>query len=329
MTAKQKHLFYTELAKLLEAGFGIRQAAGVMLDTGLPRAQAGLLRAMNHGLDSGRTITGAFGAGSAGVSELERSMLGAGERGGRLAAAMQHLADYFGMLAAVRADAVKRLLYPVFVLHLGIVVAVLPQPLMSGDTAAGTLGGRLLVALLGVYAAGGIVLLAARAVLKAAPRHARIDRLLNRIPWVKGARGNLAMARFTKVYHMGILAGLSMVETAETAARAAHSGALGEAGRALALAAGEGRQLGPVMLALPAFPKAFARSYATAEQSGTLDKDLERWAAVFQGDATRAAGSLASVVTTVLYATILLFVGWTIWGFYSGYFSALQRIGEE
>ena len=31
MTAKQKHLFYTELAKLLAAGFGIRQAAKKLL----------------------------------------------------------------------------------------------------------------------------------------------------------------------------------------------------------------------------------------------------------------------------------------------------------
>jgi len=328
MTAKQKNHFYTELAKLLEAGFGIRQAATAMMGGGLPQAQATWLQAMNQGLESGRTITEAFGAGVAGVSDLERSMIGAGERGGRLGAAFQHLADYFGMLAAVRAEALKRLLYPVFVLHLGIFVVVLPKPLLSGPAESGTLGGRLLLALLMVYAAGFGLLLLVRAVLRAAPRHAGIDRLLNRIPGVKAARSNLAMARFTKVYHMGILAGLSMVETAESAARAANSGALGEAGRALAAAASEGKQLGPVLLAIPAFPKAFARSYATAELSGTLDKDLERWSEVFQADAGRAAATLATLLSTLLYGAILLFVAWGIWSFYSGYFSSLERIGD-
>ena len=187
----------------------------------------------------------------------------------------------------------------------------------------------MLLTLLVVYGVGFILVMVVRAVLAAAPRHARLERLLNCIPWLNHARGNLAMARFTKVYHMGILAGLSMVETVTSAASAAHHGALGEAGRALAQAAREGQLLGPVMLATPAFPKAFARSYATAEQSGTLDKDLERWSGVFQTDAARASATLASVLTTILYGSILLFVAWGIWSFYSGYFNALEHIGGD
>jgi type II secretory pathway component PulF len=329
MRAQQKHLFYAELAKLLAAGFGIRQAAAVMLAGGLPRAQAGWLRAMEQGLESGRSISEALGGDATAVSELERSMLGAGERGGRLDAALQHLADYFGMLAAVRAEALKRLVYPFFMVHVGVFVVVLPQPLLGADAAAGSLGGRMLLALLVVYAGGLGLLWLGRALLNAARRHARLDHMLNRIPVLRSARNNLAMARFTKVYHMGILAGLSMVETAETAARAAHSAALSEAGHAMAQAASAGNELGPVLLALPAFPKAFARSYATAEQAGTLDKDLERWAAVFQADAARAAATLASVLTTLISTAILLLVAWGVWNFYSGYFNSLQRLGEQ
>ena len=328
MSAHKKHLFYTELAKLLEAGFGIRQAAAVMLDTRLPRAQAVILRVLDEGLEDGRTITAAFGTTAAGVSELERSMIGAGERGGRLEAAFQHLADYFGMLAAVRADTLKRLIYPIFVLHLGIFVTVLPQPLRTIDAGAGWFGGRLLLALLAAYGAGFLLVLLLRVWLSAARTQVLPDRLLSRVPLVGNARRSLAMARFTKVYHMGILAGLSMVETAQTAARAAQSATLGEAGRALAVAAGEGRQLGPLMLATPAFPKAFARSYATAEQSGTLDKDLERWSVVFQSDAARAAATLATASTSLLYASVLCFVAWSVCSFYLSYFNALQHIGE-
>jgi len=166
-----------------------------------------------------------------------------------------------------------------------------------------------------------------RVMLRAAQSRAELDRLLNLIPMVGKARNSLAMARFTKVYHMGLLAGLSMVETASTAAKAAHSGALDEAGLALVEAARAGQQLGPVMLAMPVIPKAFARSYATAEQAGTLDKDLERWSGVFQGDAARAAGTLATAMATLLYAMILGFVAWGIWRFYSNYFDALMHIG--
>jgi type II secretory pathway component PulF len=102
-----------------------------------------------------------------------------------------------------------------------------------------------------------------------------------------------------------------------------------EAGLALTDAAGKGGLLGPVLLGSPAFPKAFARSYATAEESGTLDNDLARWSEYFQSEATRASGTLSTAVTSLLYGTVLLFVAWSIWGFYSSYFNALEQIGAE
>ena len=84
-SAAHKHLFYTEIAKLLEAGFGIREAGKAMLDTRLPAGQAELLRRMEVDLEAGKSITEAFGPGV--ITPLERSIIGAGERGGRMAPA--------------------------------------------------------------------------------------------------------------------------------------------------------------------------------------------------------------------------------------------------
>ena len=43
-SASNKQLFYSEMAKLLEAGFDIRKAATVLTDTQLPAQQAVLLK---------------------------------------------------------------------------------------------------------------------------------------------------------------------------------------------------------------------------------------------------------------------------------------------
>ena len=96
----QKHLFYSEVAKLLEAGFGIREAAGVLAENRLPKAQAALLEELHQGLDAGKSISESLTGNTKTVSDLERSIIHAGERGGRLAPAMRHLADYFGLLAS-------------------------------------------------------------------------------------------------------------------------------------------------------------------------------------------------------------------------------------
>ena len=121
-----KQQFYAEMAKLLGAGFDIRKAAVVMGNTGLPAVQVLLLKDLNEGLEAGESITDAFARDAGAVSGLERSMIAAGERGGKLAPAFQHLADYFGMVASARREMIKGMIYPMIVLHLGIFIGTVP-----------------------------------------------------------------------------------------------------------------------------------------------------------------------------------------------------------
>ena len=326
--ARHKHLFYSEIAKLLGAGFDIRKAAAVLMDTQLPPAQAALLKDLNRGLEAGQSITTAFSKDTKIISELERSIIGAGERGGKLAPAFQHLADYFGMLASAHREVVKSMIYPIIVLHLGIIIAVVPGALMKGEVSLAQILGSLMVTLLVVYGVMLAALFSIRAVLNKAPENPGIDRMINRIPWVGNARRNMAMARFCKVYHSCLLAGISMRETTQLASAAAHSGVIREAGVELVAVAKSGNALGPQFLKDGAFPKTFARSYATGEEAGTLDKDLGNWAKVFQGDAESSARTLAVMIPKVLYFFILGFVLWKVVGFYGGYYSSLEQIGE-
>lgn len=328
-SATDKHLFYAEMAKLLEAGFDIRRAGAVLADTRIPASQAALLRDLNRGLDAGESITAAFGKDRKAISPLERSIIGAGERGGKLAPAFQHLADYFGMVASARREVVMALIYPVIILHLGIFIGMVPAALMQGEMSASEMIGSLAMTLCAVYAIALLVIFGLRAVLKMAPEHASIDRVINRIPWVGKARRNLAMARFCKVYHSCVLAGISMSETAGIAAEASRSGAVREAGARLVELAKTGQPLGPCFLAESAFPQNFARSYATGEEAGTLDTDLARWSKLFQDDAESSVKSAALMLPKVLYFFILLFVAWKIVGVYNGYYESIfEQLGE-
>ncbi len=317
------------MAKLLEAGFDIRKAAAVLMDTQLPASQAALLKDLNHGLEAGKSITESFSKDRKSISELERNIIGAGERGGKLAPAFQHLADYFGMVASTRREMVKSLIYPILVLHMGVAVGSVPAALIQGGKSITEIFGGLALTLLLIYAVGFVLFLGIRAVLEMAPKNAGIDRWINRIPWIGKARHNIAMARFCKVYHSCVLAGITMSETAELAANASQSGAIREAGIHLVATAKAGAALGPEFLENPDFPKAFARSYATGEEAGTLDVDLGRWAKVFQDDAESSAKTASVMVPKMLYFLILLFIAWQIIGAYSGYYEKLGNIENE
>ncbi len=321
LNATHKHLFYSEMAKLLEAGFDIRKAAAVLMDTKLPPAQAALLKDLKDGLDAGGSITSSFGQDTSAITELERNIIGAGERGGKFAPAFQHLADYFGMIASAHQEAMQSMIYPLVVLHLGIVIGTVPTALMKGDQSVPTIAGGFLVTLLIVYAVGLILFTAIRAVLRMAPEKPGIDRRINRIPWIGAARKNLAMTRFCKVYHSCLLAGISMGETAQLSSHASQSGVIRAAGTGLVKAAKAGEALGPYLMANDAFPKAFARSYTTGEEAGTLDTDLARWSKKFQDDAESSARTASMMVPKVLYVFILGFVAWKVVGFFNDYYT--------
>lgn len=325
-SATHKHLFYSEMAKLLEAGFDIRKAAAVLMDTRLPAPQARLLKDLNRGLEAGQSITAAFSKDRKAITDLERSIIGAGERGGKMAPAFQHLADYFGMLASARREAVKSMIYPLIVLHLGIFIGSVPAAMMKGDKTSGQILGDLLVTLLVVYAAAIVLFLIIRVLWKMAPVSPGIDRLINLVPWVGKARRNMAMARFCKVYHSCLLAGISMTETAQVSAEASQSGLIRHAGIQLVKVAKTGNPLGVPFMADGAFPKAFARSYATGEEAGTLDKDLARWSKLFQDDAESAMKSLSVMLPKVLYFLVLGFAAWKIIGFFNGYYESLDSL---
>ena len=95
------------------------------------------------------------------------------------------------------------------------------------------------------------------------------------------------------------------------------------------LAAAEGGALGPKFVSCGAFPPAFARSYATAEESGSLDKDLARWSRVYQEDAARTVKTASNVVSKLVYFLVLLFIGWTVIKAYSGYYGMMNDLLEE
>lgn len=324
----RKHLFYTELAKLLEAGFGIRAAAEVMLGTLPANDEATLLRKLDAGLESGRSIAEAFGEASPTIGPLEKSIVAAGERGGKLGTAYQHLAGYFGMLANARREIVSALAYPAVLLHLGVFLAVVPSALIEG-TGFGSILRELLVTLLAIYSIGAVFAVLVAAITRKATVDPAVDGFLRRLPVLGKARRMLSMSRFTKAWHIGTLAGVPVAECVRMAASASQSGALRKTGERLCLAAENGGSLGSLMLADKDIPGDFSRAYAIAEEAGGIDKELGRWAAIFDEESGRAVKTLSSALPKLAYFMIVAFIAWKILSFYGGYYHGILEQLED
>jgi type IV pilus assembly protein PilC len=324
-TEAHKHLFYAEMAKLLEAGFGIREAADVLAGTGLPKFQESLLRDLQSGLLAGRSITDSIAGNQAVVSDFERGIIGAGERSGRLPQAMRHLAEYFEMLATAKRDLIKGLIHPIIILHLGIFIGTVPSGMLDAGQSRDGLIFNFFATLLAAYALGFAIFMLCRSVLRAAKVNPGVDAILRRVPLLGKTRTHLAMSAFCKVYHTCLLAGIPMRETVTSSANASQSGLILDASTRLLETLAQGNPLGPAMSAESAFPKVFSRTYATGEAAGTLDRDLANWARQYHSESLANARTLSAAIPRIFYLIILCYVGWQIVGFYNHYYSSLLK----
>lgn len=326
LTLGEKQELYQELAKLSGAGFGIREAAEV-IRVNHDASFSAPLQAITAAIAEGKSIGSAFETVGREISSLEVWLISAGETSGRLAPAFQHLADYFELLDHARRRSTRAVIYPFFIIHLGILAAVVPAGILRGDS----LGSSLLTVavLIGVlYLVAGLAAWGARAQWRKAESDPKVDRRIRRLPWVGKARQNLSLARFTLVYHAGLLAGIHLKQVIRAAADASASGAIREAAETLVSRVEAGEPLGPGFLARSEFPRSFAQSYVTGELAGTLDSDLDRWRRQFDSEAVAAVERLSAALPRALYLLMLVVIGFSILRFYAGYFEMLNSLTE-
>ena len=324
-----KFLFYEELAKLTGAGFSMVEAANSMLENGVPPAQSAYLNGLKSGVDGRMTVAGAIDSlHELPITPLEKSVIEAAERGGKLPEGFAHLAAYFDMAYRAARQIRRKMIYPIvllnFALFLPILVSVVlavvnGQPLVAVLTKS-TL---LVIAIYGLIAA---LWFAGRSLHRKSSNSSQADRLLRKLPMVGKMREALAMSRFCKVFEIFLLSGQRIDVGLHAAADASQSALLVDAIRSrVSPGLEQGARVGP-LLPRNVFPPAFARSYASAEESGTLDRDMARWSEVYQDEAVSRMQALADWAPRMFYTLIAAFAVVQIFLLYNKYLKAVTSL---
>jgi type II secretory pathway component PulF len=325
MKSGERASLYRELGKLVGADFHFDRSLELLLSQKPGAERRAFLENLQRGLEEGWSIAESVRRLNGDrVGGLELSLIEAGERSGRLAPSMDHLADYFEAQDRGMKQARAAMVYPLVLLHVGVVLPELPAAVASGTNPAMKILTTLLV--LWIVLLGGAVLwrwMSARAVT-----HPGMDDLLNRLPIVGKVRKHWALARFSQVFHSGLLAALRMSECTRMAGEASQSGRM----RQGALKAGQlietGETLSMSLAEGGGFPAMFVNGVATAEESGTLDREMQRWAAAELEGAKTALSRAAAVLPMVGYGLVVVYVVWRIFEMAAGYYSGILKLME-
>ncbi len=327
MKASEKAVLYQDLAKLTTAAFHLDRSLVLLLGQPAGHGRRAYLKGLQQGLQEGLGLADSIQKHNAQLATgLEISLIEAGERSGQLAEGFQHLANYFQAMETARKQARQAMIYPLVLLHLAILLPQLPAAITAPEGSSPWPRAFMAIGLLWVVLFLGGSLW--RWLSEQAASSAALDAALNQIPLIGSARKHWALARFTQVFHAGLLAAFRISETVRLAGEASQSGQL----RAGALAAEQGIEEGDTLsLALAGragFPPLFVQSLVIAEESGMLDQEMARWARLEKMEASAAVERAANWLPKIGYGLVVLFVVWQIFAMMQGYFGTLNQLLE-
>lgn len=324
MTDSDKATIFRELAKLLKADFHLDRTFTLLLNQKPKLAVALFLREAQGHLESGVGLTEALRRTPSGaLTALDLAMVGAGESSGRLAQSFQLLAGYYASLVESVAKARSALLYPLILAHLGVILPEVPAAI-AGD-ALEELPVKILIRLGVLWALLFAALKGWKALSKRAETEPGADRFLGALPLLGAMRRHWALARFTQVAHSALLAAVRPQEWVRLAGEASGSGQFLAGSRTAAGLVGEGQPIASSLRTGGGFPKGFVDALDTAEETGTLDHEMARWAELEAGQARESMDRVAAWLPKVLYAVIALYVAARIIGMMSAIYAPLLR----
>jgi type II secretory pathway component PulF len=324
LSISDKAILYRELAKLVNADFHLDRAVVLLLGQDPPAQRRDFLQRLQTGLARGQGIASAMEQENmANTTGMERALVSAGERSGRLGECLSHLERYFSALDAGVRQARGALLYPILLAHLAMVLPELPAAASAGDW-SGVLP-RVIVLLGMFWAMLFLAWRAWRALSAAGASSAAVDRWLGKIPLAGGVRRHWALARFAQVFHSGLLAAMRVSEVALIAGEASQSGRFLAGARAASAKINTGGTLASSLGDTGAFPRPFVDGVATAEEAGTVDREMLRWAELETQEAREATQRAAEWLPRLFYALVALYVIYRIVSMFMGIYAPLLQ----
>ena len=296
-----------------------------------PAAKA-LLENLVCSVSSGASLSEAMSEHERVFSPLYISMIRVGETGGILEQTSTQLAAMLDREEKIKTNMKNASAYPIFVLAIGLVSAVvivtgiLPKILATVDVgvAAMPLPTRILMGLsdftrtLFTHVAGWVVLATAAASLVALVRWTRTagrlswDRFRLRIPILGSVLRTIAVGRFARTLGALTQGGVTILEALAVVRDTLGNEALGREIDEVAEKVKRGDSLAAPLEESGCFPPLLVQIVSVGEQTGTLDELLLNAAETFDNEADAAINRFMSIFPAVLILVLALVIGFII-----------------
>ena len=328
MNLKDKARLYRELAKLQGASFPMDKSVGMLLGQKPSSSRRRFLEGLEQGFASRLGFAESMRTYNKGqASALELTLVQSGEQAGRLAETFEHLAHYFDTWQKGVTAARSAMVYPLVLMHMGVVVPEFFRHSMMGLMGMETnMGSAILWRILIFWGLLIGISIVWKILSRIAVRSVAVDQLLGLLPLIGSLRKHWALARFCQVFHGGLLASMRISACLRMAGEASQSGVLWKGSECVAENIDRGRSLTESFELSRAFSRPFVTAIATADAAGGLDTEMARWAVIEIESAAQTQKTAAELYPKAMYFCIVAYVGYAIVNAYAPY---LKMMGKQ
>ncbi|GAB3730735.1 type II secretion system F family protein [Silanimonas algicola] len=317
--------FTQQLATLLGAGQALDRALGTLLELPDNPQSRRVIERIRDAVRGGLPLSAALEQQHGLFSRLYVNLVRAGEAGGGLQVALLRLGEYLERAAALKAQVISALIYPILLLVmvlavcallLGVVVPQFNDLLASTDVVLPwytqlVLGSGMLLRNYGLYVfvAGAVaLLLGARHVRQPEPR-ARLDAWLLGRPRIGELLARYETARFARTLGTLLGNGVPLLNGLGIARQVMDNRALGAALERATDEVKTGQGLAFALSRTKRFPRLAVQMVQVGEESGELGAMLLKVADTFDAETQRAIQRALAALVPVITVLMALLVG--------------------
>lgn len=317
-----------QMGTLLGAGIPLTETLKAIIEQTEDKRAEHMFREIRERVTQGASLADALGEHPGYFNELYVNMVRAGQATGNLDIVFNRLADYLQKQRALRRKVVSSLTYPVMMIAIGmIVVSILMTVVVpkitamlidSGQTLPGPT--RVLVAVsngfksywwLGLLTIGAISFVIER-IYKTDGGRLFIDKNLLRLPVVGDLLRKQAVARFTHTFSTLLQSGVPAVASLEITRNVVGNRVIADATDQIRVRILEGTDISTPLKASGAFPPVVGYMVNVGEQSGDLEKMLDRIGAAYDEEIDVATERMTSVLEPIMIVFLAVVVGYIV-----------------
>lgn len=324
---KDLAIFSRQFATMVNAGLSLVRTLTILEQQSSNKRLRGIIADVRADVEAGRPLSDAMGRHPKAFSSLYVNMVKAGETGGVLDEVLNRVATFLEKEQALLAKIKAAMVYPILLTTASLgglffmTMVILPQFENMFKELGGSgelpLPTQLIMAFsvalrsywYVIFAVTAVAVYALRRYLQTPAGRARYDRFRLKMPVVGELNRKIVIARFTRTLSTLIASGVPIMQSLEVVSKAIDNTVIGNAIDAVRASIREGQTIAIPLQFSGVFPPMVVQMAKVGEETGALDKMLEKVADFYDVEIEAMVASLTSLLEPILIIFMGVIVG--------------------